>query len=121
MGRPPRTYHRAAATALALLAAACSSPGARSDVEEGRGLLFAHGCGSCHVIPGVSGADSTVGPPLEGFARRAYVAGRLVNDAASVRRWIVDPPSVNPDTAMPDLGVSPEQARKMTAYLHTLR
>jgi cytochrome c2 len=91
------------------------------DPARGRHLIFAYGCGSCHVVLGVSGASGTVGPPLNGFGERAYVAGFLPNRPSDLARWIVNPQELKPGTAMPRLGVSPEQARHIAAYLYTLR
>lgn len=36
------------------------------------------------------------------------------------QRWLREPQRVNPDSAMPDLGVSERDARDMAAYLYTL-
>jgi cytochrome c1 len=62
-----------------------------------------------------------VGPPLAGLGRRDRVAGRLPNDAESLARWIRSPQSVDPATAMPDMGVTEAHARQMAAYLGSLR
>jgi cytochrome c len=91
------------------------------DPEEGAILLSAHGCGSCHSIPGVSGASGTIGPPLAGYARRAYIAGKLPNRLDNLMRWIRDPQAIEPGTAMPSLPVNEAEARAMAAYLYTLR
>ncbi|AVR96984.1 cytochrome C [Pseudoduganella armeniaca] len=92
-----------------------------ADAERGRRLLAQFQCGSCHVIPGVEAARGTAGPPLATFGRQSYVAGTLPNDPQALARWLVDPPAVKPGTAMPALGVSPDDARHMAAYLATLR
>lgn len=89
--------------------------------RAGRALLQAYGCGSCHVIPGVPNAHGLVGPPLYFWARRTYIAGELPNTPDNLVKWIVSPPSVEPGTAMPTLGVSDQQARDMAAYLYTIR
>jgi hypothetical protein len=47
--------------------------------DAGRRLIASYGCGSCHSIPGVPGADSMAGPPLHCFYERTYIAGRLPN------------------------------------------
>jgi cytochrome c len=62
-----------------------------------------------------------VGPPLTMFAQRAYIAGQLPNEPDNLIRWIQDPQTVEPGTAMPDLGVDTSTARDMAAYLYTLR
>ena len=106
------------------LASACSErpvvpmPGASS--ERGREAIQRHGCVACHVIPGVAGPQSNVGPPLERMARRAYIAGVVPNLPSEMIRWLVDPPQVDPLTAMPAMGVSEAEARDMAAYLYTL-
>jgi cytochrome c len=91
------------------------------DPKQGAILLSAHGCGACHTIPGVSDATGTIGPPLTGYARRVYVAGKLPNQLDNLVRWIRDPQSIEPGTAMPNLPVNESEARAMAAYLYTLR
>lgn len=89
--------------------------------ETGKQLISSYGCGSCHTIPGVSGADGMVGPSLEHFASRTYVAGEVPNTAAFLVQWIQTPQAIEPGTAMPNLGVTDRQARSIAAYLYTLR
>jgi cytochrome c len=91
------------------------------DASTGRAALRNFGCGACHVIPGIPGADGRVAPPLSAFAERAYVAGVVGNSAENLVSWIVNPQAINPGTAMPNLDVSETQARHMAAYLYTLR
>jgi cytochrome c2 len=92
-----------------------------AEVAVGRRLIDALGCGSCHVIPGASGANGAIGPSLEGFGARSYIAGSLVNTQGNLMRWIIAPQKIHPGTAMPDLGASEEQAHAMAVYLGTLR
>jgi cytochrome c len=96
-------------------------PGDVGSPEQGRQLIFAYGCGMCHIIPGIPGARYHVGPPLEGIAVRSYVAGVLVNLPENLIEFVMDPPAFNPNTAMPNLGVTHDQARHIAAYLYTLR
>ncbi|OAN79582.1 cytochrome C [Jannaschia sp. EhC01] len=91
------------------------------DANRGAELIDLYGCGACHVVPGVSGARGTVGPSLEGFANRAYVAGILPNRPGDLIRWLIDPPAFAPQTAMPDMDIPEEAARDMAAYLYELR
>ena len=72
-------------------------------------------------VPGVTGANGMVGPPLEYFSRRAYIAGEVPNDPEFLIRWIEVPQAIEPGTVMPNLGVSEGQARNIAAYLYTLR
>jgi cytochrome c2 len=91
------------------------------DPSHGKALLRRHGCSGCHQIPGVRGADGQVGPSLQGFARRQYIAGVTENSATNLIRWLKDPPSLDPRTAMPRTGLNTEQARDVAAWLYTLR
>lgn len=110
--------------ALGLLGSACTERGTSTDgfgdPEKGRSLIAEYGCGSCHAVPGVEGADGVVGPPLDNMGERKMIAGRLANTPENMIRWISDPQEVEPGTAMPDLGVDSEQARHIAAYLHNL-
>jgi cytochrome c2 len=88
---------------------------------RGRVLVRKYGCEACHTIPGVSGADGTIGPSLESIARRAYLAGRLPNEPQNMIRWIREPQAVSPGTVMPEMGVTEQDGRDIAAYLYTLR
>ncbi len=94
---------------------------AGGDPERGVETLQAYGCGACHVIPGVPGAVSYVGPPLDGWADRHYIAGSLSNTPENLMRWLREPQTVEPGTAMPNMDVTEQAARDMSAYLYTLR
>ena len=89
------------------------------DPERGRLLLAQYQCGACHRIPGVEGARGNVGPTLERFADRQYIAGHVPHTRVALERWIRDPQAVVGDTPMPDLGVSARDARDMAAYLRS--
>jgi len=110
---------RRLAVLLAALAAACQSGG--EDARHGAALIRDVGCGACHTIPGIRGADGLVGPPLDFFGRRTYIAGRVPNTAENLTLWIRHPPAIDPKTAMPDLGLTEVEARDVAAYLYTLR
>jgi cytochrome c1 len=77
-------------------------------------------CGACHTIPGISGAEGVVAPPLTKFARRTFLAGVVPNEPEALVRWIMDPKSIVNQTAMPTLGVTEPEARDIAAYLYTL-
>jgi putative membrane protein len=94
---------------------------AGADVERGRAAISRYGCGSCHDIPGVTGAAGLVGPPLGDIARRVYIGGVLTNEPDNMIRWIENPPAIDPKTAMPNMGVTTRDARDIAAYLYTLR
>ena len=128
--REDRTHHRATICLLAaligtLLLSACHHdttslvPG--GDPQKGKAEIVAYGCGSCHTIPGVAGADGMVGPPLLSWSRRSIIAGEVPNTPANLIRWIEMPQAIEPGTAMPNLGVKEDEARNIAAYLYTLR
>ena len=116
---------------LAPLLAACRADRTMSDqaamaltggnAERGRQTIASYGCGTCHTIGGVPGANANVGPPLAGLGQRAYVAGVVPNTPDNLVRWIRHPQEVDSLTAMPDLGVKESEARDIAAYLYTLR
>lgn len=122
-----RRNHGAAVALCALLLAACddAQPPAHLRVadgaaDRGRQLAAEHGCGACHVIPGVAGAVSFAGPPLSEWARRGWLAGRFPNTPEQLVRWLADPQAMSPGSAMPTLGLSEREARDIAAYLMTL-
>jgi hypothetical protein len=112
--------------AVGTIAAACAeSPGYRPEVEggaaeRGAAAIERYQCGACHRIPGIGGARGSVGPDLDGFQRRAYIAGRLPNSPEFLLPWLGDAPALSPSTAMPDVGVTPADARDIAAYLYSL-
>lgn len=81
-------------------------------------LIKAYGCGACHTIPGVDGADANVGPALGDLADRATIAGVLPNTPKNLVHWLMAPQQVSPGTIMPDLGLGEPQARDIAAYLY---
>lgn len=91
------------------------------DPLRGVAAIRRHGCGGCHVIPGVVEARGRVGPSLAGFASRPYIAGALPNRPLELIAWIRDPQAVHPGTLMPPLGVTATDARDIAAHLYRLR
>lgn len=91
------------------------------DVERGRAVIARIGCNVCHVVPGVPGPRGTVGPSLENFGARNLIGGIVPNQPSMLTRWVRDAPSIAPQTGMPNLPVSEEEARDVAAYLYTLR
>lgn len=88
------------------------------DADRGREALARYECGVCHVIPGVADAVGKVGPALDHYSRRSYVAGKFPNEPDTLVRWIVDAPAMAPQTAMPAIAMSEQEARDMAAYLY---
>jgi len=91
------------------------------DAQRGRSAIEAYGCGACHSIPGIRAANGMVGPPLDHWSQRRIIAGQVPNDPERLITWITVPQSIEPGTAMPNMGVTDGQARDIAAYLYTLR
>jgi len=91
------------------------------DPSAGKQLVEARHCGACHDIDDVTGAAGVIGPPLDHFAARSFIAGRVPNTPANLITWIRSPQSVDPRTAMPSVGLGDAEARNVAAYLYTLR
>src|SRR5207237_10587986 len=97
--------------------------------QQGVNVILQRGCGGCHTIPNIPGAAGTIGPNLGPtgdllpISQRKMIAGGAVpnNSPEDLAKWIADPPSLKPGTAMPKLGLSPEEAAAAAAYLHTLK
>lgn len=66
-------------------------------------------CVACHAVDGAGG---NVGPALNGVASRF--------DRATLERWLRDPQSVKPGTAMPNLGLTDEVRAELVDWLLTL-
>jgi cytochrome c len=103
--------------------AGCGSSVASVSVQGGHAgdapkLIQAFGCGACHTIAGVDGANGRIGPSLTHFAQRRYIAGSLPNSPQNLVRWIAHPQELEPGTLMPDLDVAESQARDIAAYLY---
>jgi mono/diheme cytochrome c family protein len=82
-------------------------------------LLTKYGCGGCHTIGGVPGADGRVGPPLQELFERLYIGGTAENKVENLIAWITDATRFSPHTAMPPTGVTVAEARDIAAYLYT--
>lgn len=80
-----------------------------------------YGCGSCHTVPGVPGANGKVGPSLAGIASQRFIAGQLSNTPDNMVHWIQHPRAVNEKTDMPELGVTSQDAQEISSLLYTLK
>ena len=106
--------------------AACSdsalhAPEPPGDAARGRLLLHQYHCDACHRISGVAGLDGVIGPPLDRVGSRVYLAGMLPNTPEDLARWLKSPQAIVPGNAMPDVGLSDQEARDAAAFLQTLR
>lgn len=93
-----------------------SVPG--GDPERGRMAVLEHGCASCHTIPDVESVSRTIGPDLTDFHQQLYIAGQLPNRPEELIRWIQNPQEIVPGSAMPNMGITEEDARDIAAFLY---
>jgi len=111
--------------AVAVLGVGCAGPEPeplvtevpRGDPDRAHRVFREYGCSSCHAIPGVRNADGRIGPPLEDLWERRYIAGRLPNSPENLHRFIRDPQRVAPGTAMPNTGITEQEAWDAVAFL----
>jgi len=75
-----------------------------------RPMVFNRICVSCHSIGGIGGV---VGPPLD------RVGDRLTDDY--IRRWLVDPYSIKPDSSMPKLPLTEAEIDELGRFLSRLK
>lgn len=116
-------------TILAVLLGGCRGGGAAADYavatggdpQAGQVVIRARHCGVCHEVPSVTGAHGVVGPPLADFSRRSFIAGAVPNNPSNLVTWIRFPRTIEPNTAMPTLGLDEREARNAAAFLYTLR
>jgi cytochrome c len=120
---------------LILIALACVACGDKSrenyqnmtatgggNADRGRKLIEEkYGCASCHSIPEIKGPKGMVGPPLEHMASRQFIAGKVQNTPQNMTAWLQNPQAMDPQNAMPNLGVTPVDARDITAFLQSLK
>ena len=119
---------RRCALLLALTLSACSDDTTKpsrlvtnGNPARGKTALTSYGCVACHTIPGVQGSNSLTAPPLIGISERSYLAGMVENTPDNLRLWIQHPRKINPHTAMPEQGVTDQDASDIAAYLYTTR
>jgi cytochrome c len=113
---------------ISLLSTACSTRSRAStpetafqgDPDRGVRAFSRYGCISCHTIPGVPRARGIVGPPLDSWSGRSYIAGQFPNSEENLISWLMAPQAMMPGSAMPEMGVTWQDAQDMSAYLFSL-
>lgn len=121
-----RPVHATFSLSIGVLAlCACTPTGsfdARTggDAVRGEHIVRKYGCPACHTFPDIGRPRGVVAPALDAFARRTFIAGVVPNTPTNLVRWVIDPPSIDPLTAMPALGLTHAEAMDVAAYLYTL-
>lgn len=110
-----------ASTAGASVVRLTPVPGLPGDPEAGRRAFLATGCGGCHTLAGIEGANGLAGPILTNVVLRPTLAGEAIPmSPETMTRWLLDPAAVKPGTSMPSVGLDEQEARDLTAYLYSL-
>jgi cytochrome c2 len=89
------------------------------DVTRAPAALRRYGCGGCHTIAGIAGADGKVGGRLSDLRQQVYIGGVVTNTPQNLTAWIVAPQLFSPTSAMPATGISEAEARDVAAYLYS--
>ncbi len=82
---------------------------ASTATSASRPAYFDEVCVACHAVGGKGGG---VGPALDGVAKRF--------SEEELHRWLADPPSVRPGTAMPNLNLPDSTRTELVRWLRTL-
>ncbi len=90
------------------------------DAERGKIAIQHYGCNACHAIGGLPEPLLAAAAPVTGIATRTYIAGTLPTTPENLILWIRFPHKVKPATAMPELAVTPNDARDIATYLYSL-
>jgi cytochrome c len=91
------------------------SPSFSGDPKRGMALIKHYGCGACHLIAQIADAKGNVGPPLLHVGTRTYLAGFISNSPENMAQKALL------GNAMPQMGVTPQDSRDITAFLDTLK
>ncbi len=84
----------------------------------GEKLFTAKGCVGCHSLTAFNAPTGMIGPNLANVGARTYIAaGTLKNTDENLSRWIQNAQAIKQGVLMPNLGVKPDEARSLVAFL----
>src|SRR5207244_3886789 len=88
----------------------------RGDATRGEKLIGARGCFGCHQIdPRAEATRDLIGTYRQFGPNLAGVGSKASRDW--IYQWILDPKRWNPETKMPNLRLTPEEALDIAEYL----
>ncbi|WP_062640398.1 cytochrome c oxidase subunit II [Caballeronia arationis] len=82
--------------------------------------LFEKRCAGCHTVRGSKSAGVQAPDLTHVLSRRLIAAGTIVNSQENLMDWVQHVQEIKPGTLMPDMKLSPAEARDLSAYLATL-
>ena len=97
----------------------CSPSAEQHRRHQAQALMASH-CAACHRIPGIAVATGRVGPSLAHIGSQQIIAGYFANTPSLLARWIEHPQRLLPGNAMPEMGLSADDAALIVEYLYTL-
>jgi cytochrome c oxidase subunit 2 len=98
--------------------AAPAAPPVDPAYAAGEKLFQAKGCVGCHSLNAVNAPKGMIGPNLANVGARSYIgAGSFKNTDETLARWIQNPQAMKKGVLMPNLGVTPEEAKSLVAFL----
>ena len=83
-------------------------------------MLIASHCAACHRVPGIAVATGRVGPSLADIGSQQIIAGYFANSPGMLAQWIEHPQKLLPGNAMPEMGLSRDEAATIVDYLYTM-
>jgi cytochrome c oxidase subunit II len=84
----------------------------------GEKLFTAKGCVGCHSLVAVNAPEGMIGPNLANVGARSFIgAGSFKNTDENLARWIQNPQALKKGVLMPNLGVTPDEAKSLVAFL----
>jgi cytochrome c oxidase subunit 2 len=128
---PADSMHTASAGAKLQASQQPATPGAKPTAQDsaatqpadpayaaGAKLFMAKGCVGCHSLQAVNAPKGMIGPNLANVGARSYIgAGSFQNTDENLSRWIQNPQAMKKGVLMPNLGVTPDEAKSLVAYL----
>ncbi|WP_437875898.1 c-type cytochrome [Sorangium sp. So ce513] len=97
-----------------------------ASADRGRALYEAKACGTCHAFTGAAGVTAVA--PVKAMEKETRAAVALAPDLRNMRdrmepadlvAWVLDPGAIKPGTLMPQLPMSPAEARDIAAFVMT--
>jgi cytochrome c oxidase subunit 2 len=84
----------------------------------GEKLFMTKGCVGCHSLQAVNAPKGMIGPNLANVGARSYIgAGSFQNTDENLSHWIQNPQAMKKGVLMPNLGVTPDEAKSLVAFL----
>lgn len=103
-----------------------SQPAARARIpllKQGEEVFISQGCGACHRIDGLPGADGRRGPDLTHVgSRMTLAAGMFPNTVGNFGGWIASAQHLKPGNEMPSFDrLTGDELRALASYMESLQ